>query len=62
MTKNITLLFENILVWGFVRWSFVAKASAVAAALLPLLQIVALLAALTLSILSIRKLLKENKK
>ena len=58
MPKFLILIFENILAWGLVTWSFLAKASGLIILILPFFQFVAVIAAITLSILSIRKLLK----
>lgn len=61
MHRFFVLIFENILAWGLVTWSFLAKASAVTILILPFFQFVAVCAAIVLSILSIRKLLKSQK-
>ena len=54
MNKNNTLFIENIFVWGGVITTY-------AAALLPVVQLLAGLAALIFSLLSIYKILKNLK-
>lgn len=54
MNKNITLFIENIFVWGGVITAY-------AVAILPLIQVMAGLAAFVFSVLSIIKILRDKK-
>jgi hypothetical protein len=54
MNKNISLFIENFLVWGGVITAY-------AMAILPLVQVIAGLAAFAFSLLSIIKFIKEWK-
>lgn len=59
--KNSLLIIENIGVWGIFSWTFAIKLNTAIAVFLPLIQFLGVLLGMILSILSIRKIIKDKK-